>query len=423
MESEGRGNLDWLTLFIYLFLVGIGLLAIYSSTYKPDLPSLELSLSNQYGKQALWIVVSLTAGAMLFLIDVRFFQVFAYYFYVIFVVLLVLVLIFSKEVNGARSWFELGGFRLQPSEFAKFGTALAMASYLSNIDVTLSNLRHRLSALIIAGIPLVLIVMQGDAGSALVFTSFALVLYREGLPGLFLIMAVMAILVFVATIAYGIVPVIVVASLLASVYIAFGYSEPGRIRKGLLALVGIVAMATAVHLGYENFLKDYQRSRIEVTLGMKDDSQGAGYNVDQSMIAIGSGGFSGKGLLEGTQTKGNFVPEQHTDFIFSTIGEEFGWLGSLTVISLFVFLLLRIIYLAERQRNKFSRVYAYSVMSILLFHFAVNIGMTIKLAPVIGIPLPFFSYGGSSLIAFTLLLFYLLRLDANRNNELDSINI
>lgn len=423
MEREGRGSIDWLTVFIYVILVGIGLAAIYSSTYKPEMPSLELSLANQYGKQVLWIIISLTVGAALFLIDVRFFQVFAYYFYIIFVLLLILVLIFSKEVNGARSWFELGGFRLQPSEFAKFGTALAMANFLSAIDVSMNNLRDRMIAGVIVVIPMGLIVLQGDAGSALVFSSFALVLYREGLPGIFLAIAFLCILIFIVTIAYGVTTVAFITAAFAGVYIAFGYNEKSRIWKGLLAMVTVIVLSLSVGLAFENFLKDYQRSRIEITLGLKEDIKGAGYNVDQSTIAIGSGGFSGKGFLEGTQTKGNFVPEQHTDFIFSTIGEEFGWLGSLTVITLFVFLFLRIIFIAERQRNKFSRVYAYSVMSILLFHFAVNIGMTVRLAPVIGIPLPFFSYGGSSLIAFTLLLFLLLRLDANRNNELDSINI
>jgi rod shape determining protein RodA len=356
------------------------------------------------------------------LVDVRFFEVFSYWFYGIWLILLVLVIFLGREVHGARSWFELGGFRLQPAEFAKFGVALALSKYISDIDVNLKRRRYQLitSAIILA--PMVLIVLQGDAGSSLVFLSLVLVLYREGLSGVFLIIGIVVLVLSVFFLAFGIWKVALILLVIGAIVSGFNYVNRRLMRNMWLILIAAFAYGFLVHIAFNKVLEPHQQVRILVMLGLKEDPQGYGYNVNQSKIAIGSGGFIGKGWNKGTQTKGDFVPEQHTDFIFTSVGEEYGWLGSTGVILVFTLLFLRLIFIAERQKNKFSRVYAYAVVSILFFHFLINIGMTINLAPVIGIPLPFFSYGGSSLISFTMLLFLLLRLDANRSNELDSVN-
>lgn len=419
-RDSGTTYLDGWSMLLYLCLVFLGWLSIYSASHGGD--TFELDFSTNYGKQIIWIGISLFLGGAIFLIDTRFFDVFAYVFYVLTIALLVLVLVFGTEVNGAKAWFEIGGFRLQPAEFAKFGTALALAKYLGDIDSNIRNFRQQVISFILLGIPAVLIVVQGDAGSALVYASLTLMFYREGMSGLFLIIGIGVVVLFILTIAYGTTSVMIGAVILALIIFAFTYTRKGIIRYLIGALVVCLALSISVEAAFEKVLQPHQQIRLEVMLGLKEDPQGVGYNVTQSKIAIGSGGFFGKGFLNGTQTKGDFVPEQHTDFIFSTVGEEFGWLGSLLVIGLFTTLFIRISFLAERQRSKFNRVYAYSVLCILLFHFAINIGMTVNIAPVIGIPLPFFSYGGSSMISFTLLLFLLLRLDANRYNELDSVH-
>ena len=316
----------------------------------------------------------------------------------------------------------MGGFRLQPAEFAKFGVALALSRYIADIDVNMKSRKYQLITTALIAIPFALIVLQGDAGSGLVFLALILVLYREGLSGTVLIIGITALTTAVLTIAFGAIPVVIGTLVLTGIITAFTYTNRSFLKRFALVVAVILVFTSMVQIFFQNTLESHQQVRIEVMLGLTEDPQGYGYNVNQSMIAIGSGGLTGKGYLKGTQTKGDFVPEQHTDFIFTSVGEEFGWIGSTFVVVLFTLLLVRIGFLAERQKSKFSRVYAYCVLSMLFFHFVINVGMTINLAPVIGIPLPFFSYGGSSMISFSLLLLFLVRLDANRENELDSLN-
>lgn len=419
-KDLGKNYLDGWSLLFYLILVAMGWLSIFSASHGGE--TLSLDLSTNYGKQVLWIIVSMVFGAAIFLIDARFFDVFGYWFYGLTLALLVLVLVFGTEVNGARAWFQIGGFRLQPAEFAKFGTALALSKYLGDIDTNVKRIKQQIIAFGIIAVPAALIVIQGDAGSALVYGALLLMLYREGMSGAILLIGVAFITIFVFTLAFGSVAVIIGSVLVGALVLAFTYTVP-RFKWYILGVVvAITLISFGVQFAFDTVLQEHQQTRLEVMLGLKQDPQGVGYNVTQSKIAIGSGGFWGKGFLNGTQTKGDFVPEQHTDFIFSTVGEEMGWVGAFVVIVTFCMFFLRLTFLAERQRSKFNRVYAYSVICIMLFHFAINIGMTINIAPVIGIPLPFFSYGGSSLISFTMLVFLLLRLDANRYNELDSVN-
>lgn len=414
----GQSRIDGVTLLLYLILVFCGFLAIYSSSHGST--NFSFDFSTKYGKQLVWIAVSITLGAVLFLLDVRFFEVFSYAFFGFWIVLLILVIFLGKDVNGARSWFALGSFRLQPSEFAKFGVALALARYVSDIDTDMKSIRYQLITAGIILLPIALIVLQGDAGSGLVFFSFIMVLYREGLSGTILLIGIIAVVLSVLTFAFGFIAIMAALIILGGIITAFIYTNTKRLKYLLVIIIACIGFTKSVDFGFTHVLQEHQQKRILVMLGLVEDPQGLGYNVNQSKIAIGSGELLGKGFLQGTQTKGDFVPEQHTDFIFTSIGEEFGWVGSTIVIIVFVLLFLRISMLAERQRSKFSRVYAYCVLSVLFFHFLINIAMTINLAPVIGIPLPFFSYGGSSLISFTVLLFLLLRLDANRENELDS---
>ncbi len=419
-NSYSESKVDFVTLLLYLSIVTIGFMSIYSSSNADG--EFSFGLSTNYGKQMVWIAISLVLGAALFLIDVRFFEVFSYAIYGIWIGLLVVVIFFGREVHGARSWFELGGFRLQPAEFAKFGVALALARYIADIDVNMQSRRNQLITTFLIALPFVLIVLQGDAGSGLVFLSLILVLYREGLSGTVLVIGITALTIGILTIAFGGIPVAIGVLIITGLVTAFTYTNRQFLKRFALVILVVLAFTSSVQIFFQTVLESHQQIRIEVMLGLKEDPQGYGYNVNQSMIAIGSGGLVGKGYLKGTQTKGDFVPEQHTDFIFTSVGEEFGWVGSSVVVILFTLLLLRIGFLAERQKSKFSRVYAYCVLSMLFFHVVINIGMTINLAPVIGIPLPFFSYGGSSMISFSVLLLFLLRLDANRENELDSLN-
>jgi len=464
-------NLDWLTIFLYLLLVFLGWINIYAAVYNEEHSSI-LDMSQRYGKQLIWIIAAFVLAAALVIIDSRVYVSFAYVFYGLIILLLIGVLLFGQEIKGSRSWFQIGGFAVQPAEFAKFTTALALAKFTSSYNFKLAQLK---SLAVIAGIlllPVTLILLQNDTGSSLVFGIFALVLYREGLPGVVLFFAVLMAVVFILTLVLGSAQTILLLAafgLLTHYFIrlhlteilkaigicllAFGMvwlidhslalesslskmlfytSLPVTLfftvyayKKALNHLLVTVAiyltlviMTFSVDFVFHEVMEAHQKSRIEELLGIKSDPLGKGYNVNQSKIAIGSGGFFGKGFLNGTQTKFNFVPEQSTDFIFCTVGEEWGFLGSTFVIFLFVALFTRLLFLAERQRSVFSRVYGYSVTSILFFHFAINIGMTIGLVPVIGIPLPFFSYGGSSLWSFTILLFIFLRLDSSRIEKL-----
>lgn len=420
-------NLDWFTIFLYLILVFAGWLNIYAAVYNEEFQSI-FDASQQYGKQLLWIGTSIVLGIIILFIDERFYNTFAYVIYSVVIFLLVLVILIGAETKGATSWFAIGGFKIQPSEFAKFATNIAVAKYLSTLNIKMSDLKTKIVAAILIFTPAVLILAQNDTGSALVYGSFILVLYREGLSGNFLVIGVATAFLFVMALIMrneifsfpfdvqldGTTLLIILVGLVCAL---LWYLN--RKSKQLLVIMITVFIASAgliksVDYIFNSVLEPHQSKRINVMLGLESDPKGAGYNVNQSLIAIGSGGISGKGFFEGTQTKYDFVPEQSTDFIFCTIGEEWGFLGSLVIIILFITLLLRIMYLTTRQRSDFARIYGYGVACILFFHFTINIGMTIGLAPVIGIPLPFFSYGGSSLWGFSILLFIFLKLDSDR---------
>ncbi len=406
-------NVDWVTILIYMALCAIGFINIFSVQYDPDKAS-AFSFSAEYGKQLIFIISALVLGLSILLFDSKFFSVFAPIVYGVTIVLLLAVLVVGRNVGGNQAWIPLGSFRLQPSEFAKFGTALLLARYISSFNVKLNSLKPILICAAIIVLPMALIMLQPDAGSMLVFLSFMFPLYREGLPGNLLIIFWGAVLLFILNLFVA--PSILIFSILV-IGGLFAYNARKRMQKviniGIITLIAICYLFVAKYL-FENALKPHQRTRIELILGLTSDNRGAGYNVIQSKIAIGAGQLTGRGYLEGTQTKYGYVPAQSTDFIFSTIGEEWGFAGCFVVIGLYSFLLLRIVNMAERQRSVFSRVYGYSIACILFFHVFINIGMTIGIMPVIGIPLPFISYGGSSLWSFTILLFIFLKLDSNR---------
>lgn len=407
-------SVDLPIVLLYLALVLIGWLNIYAAVFDENHASI-FDLEKNYGKQLLWIATALFIGLMVLLIDSKFFSVFSFGIYGITLMMLVSVLFFGKYVNGSRSWFEIGSFRLQPAEFAKFATALVVAKYLSG-GVKMEKLSTKLSVLTLIGLPMALILLQGDVGSALTYVAFVLVLYREGLSGMVLVIGLLIGIAFVLSLLFAKSSILIGITSITGVLL-YNYRKKKKFIPVIIS--GAVLVATMV-IGFSyvfnNVMKQHHRDRINNLVGKEIDIKGAGYNVNQSKIAIGSGRLIGKGFLNGTQTKYDFVPEQSTDFIFCTIGEEYGFLGSLVLIGLFLTLLLRIIFIAERQRSPLSRIYGYGVASILFLHLFVNIGMTIGLVPVIGIPLPFISYGGSSLWSFTILLFILIKLDANRQN-------
>ena len=406
-------NVDWFLILTYITLCIIGWFNIHAAVYDLDNPSI-VDLDTNYGKQLIFIISAVVIGFVILLLDGKFFITFSPVLYGITIILLILVLIIGRNVGGNQAWIPIGSFRLQPSEFAKFATCLLLARYLSSSTIKVQDLRTQMVAAFIILIPTALILLQPDAGSALTFSSLILLLYREGLSGYFLIIEGLSIVLFILTVLYNKFYVLAGVVLLAGslIYLL-------RRNKKIITVMGFgllfsILFVFSVDFAYNSILKPYQRNRIDVILGKVDDPRGVGYNLNQSKIAIGSGGMWGKGYLQGTQTKYNFVPEQSTDFIFCTVGEEWGFAGCFVVISLYLFLVLRIVNIAERQRSPFSRIYGYGVASIFFFHFFINIGMTIGLIPVIGIPLPFLSYGGSSLWSFTILLFILLKLDSNR---------
>lgn len=423
-------NIDNVTVILYVVLVFIGWISIYAAVYNEEHHSI-FDISERYGMQLLWIAAAFVIATIILMFDGQFFPTFAYPIFVALLLTLIGVLLFGAEVKGSKSWFKIGSFALQPSEFGKFATALALAKYLSGLNIKMQDLRTKVIASIIIGIPAVLILLQNDTGSTLVYASFVFVLYREGLSGnilllglytafLFVISLLMRIndFTFFSTVLSGDQLLIIILGLIAALVI---YATKRAKRFWMIVVAAFIFSAGlifSVDYIFENVLEPHQSKRINVLLGIESDPKGAGYNVNQSLIAIGSGGFAGKGFMEGTQTKFDFVPEQSTDFIFCTIGEEWGFLGSFVLVCLYIGLFLRIIFLAERQRSIFSRIYGYAVASILFFHFLINIGMAIGLAPVIGIPLPFISYGGSSLWSFTILLFIFIKLDAERINVL-----
>ncbi len=415
------GKVDWLLLALYFALVLIGWLNIYSAGLSEGNPPI-YDLSQFSGKQMIWIGIAMGVSFVILLIDAKFFDAFAFVIYVIVIFLLVVVLVYGKATNGATSWIDFGGgVKLQPSEFAKLGTALALASYLGRRDADLNQRNTRIIAVAVIMVPAALVLLQHDAGSALVFASFIFVLYREGMPGTgaIMLLAVGAVAIFVFTLIWSVKVMCIVLGCMFLLTLAYWILNK---KKGLWTMAAVYvfffALVFMVNYAFYHVLEAHQRTRIEVLLGLNDDIRDAGYNLHQSKIAIGSGGFFGKGYLQGTQTKYDFVPEQHTDFIFCTIGEEGGFLGAFLVILLYLGLMVRIIFLSERQRSTFSRIYGYSIAGILFVHVAVNIGMTIGLVPVIGIPLPFLSYGGSSMLAFSIMLAIFVKQDANRLNIL-----
>jgi rod shape determining protein RodA len=402
---------------LYILLTLIGWVAVYSAVYNEAHQSM-FDLSQNYGKQMLWIGTSYLIMAILLALDFRIFEGISPFVYIGALALGVGVALFGREVNGAKAWFEIGSFRLQPAEFMKFATCLMVAYYFSNTDVNIQKNKTKLAIAAIILLPIAIIILQKDTGSALVYFSFIFVLYREGLPIAYLLYSGLAILVVVMTLLLNEWVVAVGIVSIATLYTLLSRKIKPAILKALLIAIPAIILVFSVDYAFDNILQEHQRQRINVLLGKVEDFRGAGYNVHQSLIAIGSGGFWGKGFLQGTQTKFDFVPEQSTDFIFCTIGEEYGFVGSFILLLIFSVLLIRILMVAERQSSRFARVYGYGVASILFFHVFVNIGMTIGLLPVIGIPLPFISYGGSSLWSFTILLGILIRLDSGRKISL-----
>ncbi len=464
-------NIDKVTILLFLLMVIMGWFNIYAAVYNEEHRQI-LDFSQRYGKQFIWIIAAVMLAVIVVIIDSRFYLFFAYFIYAGMILLLLLVLVLGKEINGARSWFEFGNIGLQPSEFAKAATALALAAYLNSRKQDLTRLRAIVPAMIIIFLPVILIALQPDMGSTIVFLAFFIVLFREGMSPFVFISGLLMLILFFLTLLVNNFYIKIGLVAAAYVFAWFTVRNPKIWLKGLAILVitgvliflkghfifrsganermllitvitagmlfayyiyskramavlviymfllGSILYVNAVDFAFNHVMKPHQKERVEIMLGLKSDPHGKGYNVNQSIISIGSGGFSGKGYLQGTQTKYKFVPEQSTDFIFCTVGEEWGFLGSVVVIGLYVFLIIRLLVMAERQRSLFSRAYGYGVASVLFVHFFINIGMAIGLIPVIGIPLPFFSYGGSSLWGFTILLFIFLRLDAGRTEYL-----
>ncbi len=408
-------KIDWIVVGLYFVLVGLGWLNIFAVVYDPQQVDQSIfSLSLNSGRQLIWIGTSVVIIMIIMLLDFRFYVSFAYLIYAAIILVLISVLLFGSEIAGSKSWFAIGSFRIQPSEFAKFATALAVAKFMSVHTKVFTAIKPQLTLFALAVIPAVLIILQGDTGTAMVYSAFAIVFYREGFSPLLLGLGIAVAVLFVLTLYIDQVYLIIAAVVTAFLLIGINSKRTKRVVLIVASTLSVIAVVVSVDLFMTHVLKPHQQNRVKALINPDADPLGYGWNVTQSKIAIGSGGFWGKGFLEGTQTKFDFVPEQSTDFIFCTIGEEHGWLGSLLLIVLFVALLMRVTMIAERQKLTFARVYGYSVAAVLFFHFAVNIGMTIGLFPVIGIPLPFFSYGGSSLWAFTILLFILLKLDSQR---------
>ncbi len=419
-------GIDKVAVLVYVILVFMGWLNIYAAVYNEEHQNI-FDTTQKYGMQLIWIGSAFFIAIFILIIDAGFYTIFAYFFYAFLLLACIAVPYLGREVKGSRSWFRFGSFGIQPAEFMKFATNLALAKYLSNVNIEvetsrrnrisdlIKNYKNTIFAVIILGLPLIIIkVLQDETGLALVFIAFIITLYREGLSVNFLIFGLISALLFVLSLVIDSQTLIITLGILASLSFLF----IKRSKKNLIIVSIIFASASGVVLGTNyvyKHLEEHQKTRIDVLLGRGTvNLKKEGYNVNQAKIAIGSGGFWGKGYLQGTQTKYDFVPEQDTDFIFCTVGEEWGFVGTSIVIMLELFLIIKVIFMAERQRSPFSRIYGYGVASVLFFHLAINVGMTIGLMPVIGIPLPFFSYGGSSLWSFTILLFIFIKLDANR---------
>jgi len=424
-ESNQIGKLDWITVGLYALFVLLGWMSIYSAVYNPEAPLWifdEAFYTSNAGRQLIWIGTSLVLIILIFALDFRFFESFAVFIYAAFMLALIAVPFLGVTVNGSHSWFKLGGVTIQPAEFAKTATALLLAKYLNDPQVNLTKWMSQWRSALIIALPMLLIIGSNETGSALVFASFIILLYREGLPGEYPGLLIALIALFVSSLLLSPLTIFICLLVMASLFVIILPIYQRRLPQTYVRMAGaiaiIMALSTLVDWVVNHVLKEHQRNRIKVLLDPSFDTRGLGYQVTQSKIAIGSGGFWGKGYLGGTQTKFDFVPEQSTDFIFCTIGEEFGFVGVMAVIVLFLFFLWRLLYLADQQRSRFARAYGFGVVGILFFHFLVNIGMTIGLMPIMGIPLPFFSYGGSSLWSFTILLFIFLKLDAHRSDML-----
>ena len=415
-------NIDWILVFLFITLVGFGWMNIYAASKTEENHQI-LDFSTKYGKQIIWIVLSIPLIVIILFFNSKFYEQFSSIFYVISLITLVLLFPLGKEINGAKSWFNFGAMSLQPSEFVKAFTALAVAKLLSDRQYNLKLVKNQIKAFIIIFTPALLITLQPDAGSALIYLAFFFVLNREGLTLNYIIFGSVLIFLFILTIFFGYFPILITLLILITIAVIYATYKGGKrfIRFNWYKVLTIYIVTTLFIFGtnitYNKVFKQHHRDRFEVLLGLKTDTKNIGYNSHQSELTISSGSWTGKGFLKGDITKGDFVPEQHTDYIFSTVGEEWGFLGSSFVIILFMLMLYRIIYLSETHSNKFGRIYGYSVASILFFHIIVNIGMVIGLLPTVGIPLPFFSYGGSSLWGFTVLLFIFIRLDAHKNYD------
>jgi rod shape determining protein RodA len=421
-ETDRHFKFDWITIILFFLLVGFGWLNILSASHTGDTIDY-FDFSQPYGKQLIFIFLTLGLIILILAIDAKFYERFSGVIYVVSMLSLVGLFIFGKNVNGATSWYAIGGMTIQPSEFAKAATALAVAKYVSDLNTSITNLKDQIQTFIIIAIPAVLVLLQNDTGSTVVYAAFVFVLYREGLPKLYLIAGIILVLLSVFSLKFGAVITTIISVLLIGAFHFLSRKRPPFMKSVFLLIISM-AIAFGVKFFYQSILQPHQQDRISLWLRLEKDPEKLrlmkktfAYNLNESEKAISSGGFAGRGFLEGTRTTGKFVPEQHTDYIFSTVGEEWGFVGSAFVVVLFVLLLIRILHLAELQKSQFSRVYGYGVASIIFMHFTINIGMVMGLIPTIGIPLPMFSYGGSGLWAFAILLFIFLKLDSNRINE------
>jgi len=422
-ENQRRFKFDWITIILFLLLLGFGYLNILSASHEGEITSY-FDTSQLYGKHLVFIGLTFLLIVLILSFEAKFYEQFASLIYLVAILALIGLFIFGKDVNGARSWYGIGSMTIQPSEFAKFATALAVAKYISDLQTNMQTLKDQLRVTAIIFIPALLILLQNDAGSTIVYLAFFFVFYREGLQQVYLIIALSLILLAVLSLKFGILITAIVTTLvIASIYF-FSKKKRGSILQYIVVLLVCISFSYGVKLFYQHGLKVHQQNRISLWLRLEKDpaklermKKAEAYNLIQSEQAISSGGISGKGFLQGTRTTGKFVPEQHTDYIFSTVGEEWGFLGTSFVVLIFVLLIIRILYLAEGQKSQFSRVYGYGVASILFVHFTINIGMVMGLIPTVGIPLPFFSYGGSGLWGFTILLFIFIKLDSNKINE------
>lgn len=422
-ENQKRFKFDWITIILFLLLVGFGYLNILSASHVGEVTDY-FDTSQLYGKHLMFIGLTIVLIILILSFEAKFYEQFASIIYLVAMLALIGLFIFGKEVNGARSWYGIGSMTIQPSEFAKFATALAVAKYVSDLQTNMQTIKDQLRVAAIIFIPALLILLQNDAGSTIVYLAFFFVFYREGLQQVYLIIALSLIVLAVLALKFGIVITAIITALIISSVYFFRKKKRGSILQYVIVLLVSVSFSYGVKLFYEHGLKTHQQNRISLWLRLEKDptklermKKAEAYNLIQSEQAISSGGVSGKGFLQGTRTTGKFVPEQHTDYIFSTVGEEWGFMGTSFVVIAFVFLIIRILFLAEAQKSQFSRVYGYGVASILFVHFTINIGMVMGLIPTVGIPLPFFSYGGSGLWGFTILLFIFVKLDSNKINE------